>query len=131
MLRALAIVVATAALVQAAGASQQRGFAFGRSGGNIQPFRVVIATDGNVQVTGAAHTGRSHLTRIQLGELNRIAAINSFGTLPSSTNCAGTLPDVAATFIRVGPRTVSVHGGCVAAYQRLWTALTHTVGLST
>ena len=32
---------------------------------------------GTVQVTGAAHTGRRHLTRIQLGELNRIAAINN------------------------------------------------------
>jgi hypothetical protein len=130
MLRALAVVVATAALVPAAGASQQRGFAFGRAGGNIQPFRVVIATDGNVHATGATHVGRTHLTRIQLGELNRLAATNSFGSLPRSTSCAGTLPDVAATFIRVGPRTVTVHGGCLAAYQRLWTALARAVRLS-
>jgi len=131
MLRAaLALAFGAAALVPAAAATPQQGFAFGRSGGNIRPFRVVIATDGVVRSTGAAHVGRARLTRLQLGELNRIAATGSFGSLPLSTNCSGTLPDVAATFIRVGPRTVRVHGDCVAAYSKLWKALVRAVRMS-
>ena len=130
MQRALAAVLAAAALVPAAGASQQRGFAFGRSGGNIRPFRVVITTDGGVTVTGAARIGRMHLTRVQLGVVNRIAATGSFGSLPRTTSCAGTLPDVATTFIRVGPRTVTVHGSCVPEFQHLWAALVHAVKLA-
>jgi hypothetical protein len=131
MLRAAALLALGAAmLVPAAAASPRQGFAFGRSGGNIQPFRVVITTDGVVRVSGAAHVGRTKLTRLELGDLNRIAATGSFGSLPPSTNCPGTLPDIAATFIRVGPRTVHVHGNCVGSYGKLWKALVRAVRLS-
>ncbi len=130
MLRTLAVAVVAATLAPAAGASEQTGFAFGRTGGNIRPFTVVISTDGAVRVTGAAGVGRTHVTRLRLGELNRIAATISFGSLAPHTSCPGTLPDVAATFIRVGPRTVRVHGTCVAPYQRLWQALTRSVLLA-
>jgi hypothetical protein len=130
MQRALAVGLAATALVPAATASQQQGFAFGRSAGNIRPFRVVISTEGTVRLTGPVQIGRMHLTRIQLGELNRLAATGRFGTLPRTTSCPGTLPDVATTFIRVGPRTVSVHGTCLASFQHLWAALAHAVKLS-
>jgi hypothetical protein len=40
------------------------------------------------------------------------------------------LPDIAATFIRVGARRALVHGGCVPRYARLWLALTQAVRLS-
>ena len=131
MRRLLLLALVVAGLLAPAGAASQRtGFAFGRTGGNIRPFQVVITTDGHVRVSGAAATGRVQLTRLQLGDLNRIAATGSFGTLPGMTNCAGTLPDVATTFIRVGPRTVQVHGDCVAAYRRLWRALANAVRLT-
>ena len=130
MHRALAFALVVGALAPAAGASDQRGFAFGRAGGSIQPFRVVVTTDGTVRATGAASVARAHLPRIQLGNLNRIAATSTFTSLPRTTACPATLPDVATSFIRVGPRTVSVHGTCVPAFKQLWAALVRAVGLS-
>lgn len=120
-----------AALVAAApaGAAAQRGFAFGRLGGNIVPFTVSIANDGSVTVRGPVKIGRDHLTRLQIANLNRIAATNAFGSLAPATNCPGTLPDIAATFVRIGPRTVRVHGSCLQGYQRIYTALTKAVKL--
>ena len=46
------------------------------------------------------------------------------------TNCSGTLPDIATTFIRFGTKTVRVHGNCVARYAKLFTSLSHAVKLS-
>jgi len=128
--RALLIAVIAGSLVPAAGASEKRGFAFGRVGGNIRPYTVSIANDGVVRVSGAAEVGRMKLTLTQLAELNRVASVTRFTALPLATSCTGTLPDVAATFIRVGARTVRVHGNCVPRYSRLWKALTSAVKVS-
>lgn len=131
MLRLLVLAAAAAAAaVPAASALPKTGFAFGREGGSIRPFRVVIATDGTVRVSGPVTVGRRKVARLQLGELNRLAATSGFDTLPPRTSCPQTLPDVAETYIRVGPLTVHVHGPCVAAYQRLWKALGRAVRLS-
>lgn len=130
MRRLLAVVLAAAAIAPAAGASGKTGFAFGRAGGSIRPFTVVITTDGAVRATGSAGVGRRRLTLLQLGTLNRLAATSDFGSLAPRTDCPGTLPDVALTFIRVGPRTVRVHGDCVASYRQLWNALARAVRLS-
>jgi hypothetical protein len=113
-----------------AGASEQRGFAFGRVGGNIRPYTVSIANDGVVRVSGAAEVGRMKLELAQLAELNRVASVTRFTALPLMTRCKGSLPDVAATFIRVGARTVRVHGNCVPRYAHLWKALSRAVKLS-
>ena len=67
------------------------------------------------------------LTRVQLGELNRLAATTHFGALPLLTMCQGSLPDFATSFVRVGARTVRVRGGCIPAYQRLFKALAGNV----
>jgi hypothetical protein len=130
MRRALLLGVAGLALAPAAAASQQTGFAFGRSGGNIRPYTVAIAADGRVTVSGPARVGRTRLTRTQIGVLAKLASDVRFATLPRTTDCSGTLPDVAATFVRVGGRTVRVHGDCVPRYTRLWKALAGTVKLS-
>jgi hypothetical protein len=131
MLRALlALGLVAGSLASVATASQQTGFALGRTGGNIRPFTVAIAADGSVSVSGPVHVERTKLTRAQLTALDKIAADARFTTLPKTTNCAGTLPDVASTFVRVGARTVRVHGECVPRYARLWRALTTTVKLS-
>jgi hypothetical protein len=123
MLRVFAGLLAAAAIVPPATASDSTGFAFGRVGGNIGPFTVVIGTDGVVHATGPVRTRKTRVPRLQLGKLNQLAVAIGFARLPKTTNCEGTLPDVAATFIRVGRETVRVHGGCVEPYQRLWTAL--------
>ncbi|HLY94188.1 MAG TPA: hypothetical protein VKP14_05020 [Gaiellaceae bacterium] len=103
-------------------------FSFGRTGGNIIPFTVTIATSGRVQVSGPVQVDKHTLTQAQLAGLNRIAAQVRFSSLQGAM-CPRTLPDVASTFIKKGPHTVRVHGTCVAAYQRLWAALTAAVRL--
>jgi hypothetical protein len=131
MLRALlALGLVAGSLASVATASQQTGFALGRTGGNIRPFTVAIAADGSVSVSGPVQVGRMKLTRAQLTALDKIAADARFTALPKTTNCSGTLPDVASTFVRVGARTVRVHGECVPRYARLWRALVSAVKLS-
>jgi len=130
MRRLLLASVCAVALVPAADAAQTRGFAFGRTGGNIQPYTVSIANDGTVTVKGAADVGRLQLTRLQLANLNRVAVLTRFVRLPLRTQCKGTLPDIAWTFIRVGALTVRVHGDCVARYRRMWNALGAAVELN-
>ena len=117
-------------LAPAAGASPQRGFAFGRLGGSIRPYTVSIAADGKVAVSGSATAGRTKLTAGQLATLNRAVTDARFGAFPPTTNCPRTLPDIATTFIRFGAKTVRVHGGCIARYTKLFTALSNAVKLS-
>jgi hypothetical protein len=132
MLRALLVLgLAATALASGATASQQlSGFALGRTGGNIRPFTASITADGRVSLSGPVQAGRTKLTRAQLAALTKIAADVRFTTLPKTTNCAGILPDVASTFVRVGARTVRVHGECVPRYARLWKALVGAIKLS-
>ena len=123
-MRALLVLAAALVAVQAAqAATPARGFAFGRVGGNIRPYTVTVAAAGAVTSSGAVTTGRKRLTSVQLASLDRLAAGVHFATLPAATSCPGTLPDVAAQFIRAGARTVRVHGDCVAGFNRLWSAL--------
>jgi hypothetical protein len=127
---AFLLVVLVAGAMPASSAVQPTGFAFGRLGGNIRPYTVTIANNGVVRTSGAVEVGRRMLTSLELGGLNRVATETSFVTLPKLTNCRDTLPDVAATYIRVGARTVRVHGACLPRYQRLLRALQASVRLS-
>lgn len=76
------------------------------------------------------HTGRRALTAAQLAVVARVAAAARFSSLPSSTRCAGTLPDVATTYVVFGGRTVSVHGHCVPRFDRVWNAVSAAVEIS-
>jgi hypothetical protein len=114
----------------AASAVQPTGFAFGRLGGNIRPYTVTIANTGVVRSSGAVMVGRTHVTPVQLAALNRIATETQFTVLPTATSCRGTLPDVASTYVRVGARTVRVHGACVPPYQRMLKALKASVRIA-
>jgi hypothetical protein len=128
--RALPIVAAAALVAPAASAAPQGGFAFGRVGGNIRPYTVTIAENGAVRAFGAAQVGATKLTAAQVARLRQVAAAVRFGSLPPVSDCPGTNPDVAATFVRVRGRTVRVHGTCLARYQRLLNALTGAVRVS-
>src|SRR5437868_5157855 len=108
------------ALLAVITALAQTGFAFGRAGGNIMPFTVSIATSGRVTATGAAPEHATMVSKLRLANLNRAVLDARFGTMPAVTNCPGTLPDIASEVIRVGGRTVRVHGGCVVRFNRLW-----------
>lgn len=107
-----------------AAALTQTGFAYGRVGGSIMPFTVTISTSGVVKATGPAPGHATRLTKEQLAVLNRVAVETNFAKLPPVTACPNTLPDIAAQFIRVGGRTVRVHGSCLTRFNRLWAALT-------
>ena len=120
------LVVASAA-APAEGNVAPTGFAFGRLGGNIRPYRVTIADSGAVRTSGAVRVKRRMLTSMQLATLNRVATETRFETMPFATSCPHTLPDVASTYVRVGARTVRVHGNCVVRYARMWKALAAAV----
>jgi hypothetical protein len=125
----VAALLLAAALPSAAGASEKQGFAFGRTGGNIVPFTVSIENDGRVHVSGPVSVMRKKLTRIEVANLNRVVATNGFERLRPINECPDALPDVAATFVRVGPLRVQVHGGCLARYQHVYNALARAVRL--
>lgn len=119
-------VLLAAAVAPPADAATRTGFAFGRTGGSIMPFGLEISTTGKVTATGAAPSHRTRLTKQDLADLNRVAFVTQFNTLPAVTACPHTLPDIAARWIRVGGRTVRVHGACLARFNRLWAALGKT-----
>ena len=95
----------------------------GRSGAKTWPFTSRAPNDGAAHATGPAPAHRAVLTKPQLAMLNRVAFDIDFEHLAAVTACPKTLPDVAAEFIRVGNRTVRVHGSCVPRFNRLWNAL--------
>jgi hypothetical protein len=123
------LLFAVAAAEPAGSAVEPTGFAFGRLGGNIRPYRVTIANSGVVHTSGPVIVRRMMLTAAQLVSLNRVATETDFEMLPTATNCSSTLPDFASTYVRVGPRTVRVHGSCVPRYARMWKALIAAVRL--
>lgn len=129
----IALSVAAALLAApAAGATVAKsGYSFGRISGNIVPFTVTIAADGTVHATGPVTVGRRKLSKSQLATLGKIAGQIHFGALPPTTACTGTLPDIAAGWIRSGSHRAQVHGTCSAAFTRFWNALETAVRLST
>ena len=119
-----ALLAAAASAAPAAQAALPSPISFGRSGGNIRPFTVTIGASGRVSATAATVT-RTRVSARTLARLERLAA-----ALPAGRRaCPGTLPDVAALFVRVGPRTASVHGACSAAFESAYAALAAAVGL--
>jgi len=125
--RLLAVTLLAAALAAPASAG---GYSFGRLGGNIIPFTVTIDAQGATHASGPVHVGRSKLTAAQLAAVAKAAAAARFASLPATTLCPGTLPDVAATFVVAGGHRVTVHGGCSARYATVWNALTAAVRLT-
>lgn len=123
----VSVAALAALLAPVAGASPKTGFEFGRVGGNIRPFAITIATSGRVTATGPAPKHTSTITKRALANLNRVAFEIDFARLPAVTSCPHTLPDIAAQYIRVGGRTVRIHGSCLKRFNRLWTALDKTV----
>lgn len=113
-----------------AAASSGSGFAFGRLGGDIIPFRVGVTAAGRVDVTGPVHVGRHTLAAAQRATIARVAAAARFSSLPPSTRCSGTLPDVATMYVVYGGRTVAVHGRCLPRFDRVWNAVSSAVQIS-
>jgi hypothetical protein len=71
---------------------------FGTSGGNIRPQKFVVTVSGDL----------ANRLRDQAGGL---------------LTCEGTLPDVAAAYVRMDGRTFTVHGSCDPSFSHLWRKL--------
>jgi len=95
--------LAVLALALAACGGSSHGFKplrveFGTSGGNILPQKFVVTVNGDL----------ANRLRHQSG-----------GVL----TCKGTLPDVAAAYVRIEGRTFTVRGSCDPGFTHLWRRL--------
>jgi hypothetical protein len=98
---------------------------FGITGGNIAPYRVSIRPNGSVRGSGSQGTVRRQIPPPRVRQLpHEIEQAHL-----ASRSCPGSVPDVASQYIRVGGRTVTVHGGCEAQFRRVWGDLLQAVGL--
>jgi hypothetical protein len=120
----LALAAITAA--PAAGAAD-RGFSFGRSGGNIRPLEVRISAAGRVVVDNER---RGALTETRLRTLRRLAERERFAALPDRIACKGVLPDIATRHVVVSGKSVTVHGGCSIRFDRVYAALARATGVT-
>jgi hypothetical protein len=121
-----AILVVLAGCGGSAASSGPARFEFGRTGGNIAPFSVVIDKDGTISHSGAvrvAHPG----TTANTAELLRYAQSHGFWTLPGQTACFSSLPDVASLYVTIhtAARThrVAVRGQCSPRFSRIYSRL--------
>jgi hypothetical protein len=98
---------------------------FGITGGNIRPYRVSIQPNGSVRVRGAQRTARRQIPPARVQQLrHEIQRAHLGGRM-----CSGVLPDAAGRYIRLGSRTVTVHGDCEAPFEVVWSDLEQAVGL--
>jgi len=135
LLAALTVALAVPLVVLAGGSSKRAApatFAFGRTGGNIIPFKVTIGKDGRVTTTGTQKLTLTFATVALRNGLAKLAQAEGFWTMPAFVSCPGTLPDVAAHFVTVSvggkTRTVTSHGSCKPAFEELYAVLSASVG---
>jgi hypothetical protein len=93
------------------------------------PLTVTIARDGTVTARGPAQGIRPKLSPAAVAGLIRLARAEGLTTGSSLTRCAGTLPDIAAAWVSVGGRTMTVHGSCKPRFTELYAVLSAAVGL--
>ena len=104
-------------------------FAFGRIGGNIEPFRIAIRLNGTIAHSGPVRLARPHvrLSKAKLAALLRYARTQRFWSLRRRTLCRVSLPDVASLYVTIHTgtrtRTVTVRGDCSPRFARIYRAL--------
>jgi hypothetical protein len=131
---AVALVVALVLPLSAmpSSGSSATSFAFGRVGGNIEPFTVTIAADGSVQANGPAQPYKRKVGAADLARVTRVVVAQRFFSLPRSTSCPKTLPDFASRFVTVhlhgASRRVVVRGECSSRFSAVYAALAKAVG---
>jgi hypothetical protein len=121
----LAVVLALAACGASAAGPGPTPIAFGITGGNLAPYRVTIQPNGSVRVRGSQRMARRRIAPAQVRRLRREIARAGL----ESRRCPGSLPDVAAQYIRSDGRTITVHGSCEPRFQRVWNELVRAVGI--
>jgi hypothetical protein len=132
---AAALVVALVVPLSALSATRSTAtsFAFGRIGGNIEPFTVTIAADGSVSANGPAQSRKDKVAAADLARVTRAVVAQRFFSLPRSTSCPQALPDFASRFVTVhmhgASRRVLVHGDCSRRFSAVYAALARAVGI--
>jgi hypothetical protein len=122
----LLLLAVVAAAVAACGASAggSTPIVFGISGGNPAPYRITIQPNGSVQAS------RGWRVRKQILPAKARRLRNEIRNAHLTTRlCAGTLPDFATNYIRLGGRTVRVHGRCEPRFTHVYDDLVAAVKL--
>ena len=109
----------------ASAATRSRPIKFGLTGGNIAGYSVSIKPRG--QVTIKRTQGVRH-RKIAAKRVRRLGQEISGADFAKSRICAGSLPDMATEYIRLGTQTYRLRGRCEPRFQRVWRDLTHAVG---
>lgn len=108
----------------------------GATGGNLVPWNVTVAGDGTITGNGWNKPKNAQLSdpKNALPALFKLADSENFWSMPSFTNCTGTLPDVTSLYLEInsssGTKRVTVHGACKANFNQLIAAYENEVGLS-
>jgi hypothetical protein len=118
------------------GSTGQAVFSFGIQGGNIRPWSVTISDDGSLTATGSIkHVQKLADPKDTLNGLLKLADAENFFGLPKNVRCPGVLPDVAAQWITIkangDTKSVTVHGGCNAAFRQVYAVLVAVGGVTT
>jgi hypothetical protein len=123
------------ALAASGSSARNPSFAFGRIGGNIQPYTVKISPRGTLSTNGpvALRNPDKKLSATALASLLKLATRERFFSLPRRISCAGALPDFASMFVTVSTatrtKTVAEHGGCSTRFEAVLTGLEVAAGV--
>lgn len=136
LLAVLTVALAVPLAVLAGGSGKRQApaaFSFGRTGGNIVPFRVTIGSGGRVTTSGPVHVALTQASTPLRNGLAKLARAEGFWTMATFLNCGRINPDVAGRFVTVSAagrtRTVTVRGSCSPAFDELYAVLSASVGL--
>jgi hypothetical protein len=109
-------------------------FEFGRTGGNIAPFKVVINPDGTISRSGPVRLAHPK-TRARSAQLLHFAQSQGFWSLPGRTSCQGFFPDAASRFVTIHTPTrthrVTVRGQCSPRFARIYLELASAATVTT
>jgi hypothetical protein len=120
----LTVFVAAAVAACGASASGPAPIVFGLAGGNAVPYRVTIQPNGSVRVNRGWRVRRQILP----SQVRRLRAEIQNAHLKTRM-CAGTLPDFATNYIRLGARTFKLHGQCEPRFTHVFSDLLAAVKL--
>jgi hypothetical protein len=132
---ALAVAALGVATTASPAAISGPSFVFGRTGGNIRPYTVTIASNGKVTATGVQlQIPALTLAPEVLGGLAKLAIAEGVPTLPRTIRCPHTLPDIAGRFVTIrtagGRKTVTEIGNCTPGFDEFYAVLAAAAAVS-
>jgi hypothetical protein len=110
-------------------------FTFGRERGTILPYQVVIASNGDVSVTGTVRrTAQVTVSEPTRAALLKLASAERFFAMPALTRCKTPVGGLATNYIQIrrGTTTTSVgdYGGCNRGFVELFAVLKAVAGIA-